>query len=84
MTRPSTTDDSDLSEAMKAANACRSELLEDAVQLQTMHTAVVIAPLLSDLVMQINKITESVDNLGRLGRFKNRRRTDDVVINVKS
>lgn len=85
MTTPSTTDDSDLSEAMKAASACKSELLEDAVQLQVMHIAV-IESLLSDLVMQINKIAESVDNLARVGRFKNpeKTRTDVVVINVKS
>jgi len=84
MTTPSTTDGSDLSEAMKAASACRSELVEDAVQLQVMHTAV-IASLLSDLVMQINKITESLDNLARLARFKNPEKTrTDVVINVKS
>ncbi|XP_066338219.1 aluminum-activated malate transporter 1-like [Miscanthus floridulus] len=84
MTTPSITDESDLSDAMKAASACRSELLEDAVQLQVMHTAV-IASLLSDLVMQINKITESVGNLARLARFRNPEKTrTDVVIDVKT
>lgn len=84
MTRPSTTDSNHLSAAMKAANACRSELLEDAVPLQVMHIAA-IASLLSDLVMQINEITESVHNLARLARFRNLEQTPtDVVIDVKS
>lgn len=51
-----------LSAAMKAGNSRGNELLEDAALLQVMHIAV-IGSLLSDLVMQINEITESVHNL---------------------
>ncbi|WVZ51293.1 hypothetical protein U9M48_002449 [Paspalum notatum var. saurae] len=73
----------DLSAAMNAANDCRSELMEDAALLRVMHAAV-IASLLSDLVMQIDKITESVDNLARLARFKSPEKItqNDVVINI--
>ncbi|KAJ1275810.1 hypothetical protein BS78_05G165300 [Paspalum vaginatum] len=75
----------DLSAAVKAANDCRSELMEDAALLQVMHVAV-IASLVSDLVMQINKISESVENLARLACFKSPEKTtqNDVVINVKN
>ncbi|RCV32495.1 hypothetical protein SETIT_7G007400v2 [Setaria italica] len=82
MTTPAPTNN-DLSAAMKAANGCRNELLEDAALLQVVHIAV-IASHISDLVIQINKITESVDNLARLARFRNPKITqNDVVINVK-
>ncbi|CAL5018681.1 unnamed protein product [Urochloa decumbens] len=83
MTTPPPTNN-DLSSAMKAANGCRSELLEDAALFQMMHLAV-IASHLSDLVIQINKITESVDNLARLARFRDRpeKTRNDVVVNVK-
>ncbi|CAN6242381.1 unnamed protein product [Urochloa humidicola] len=82
MTAPSTRNN-DLSAAMKAANGCRKELLEDAALLQVMHLAV-IASHLSDLVVQINKITESVDNLARLASFRNaEKRPNDVIINIK-
>jgi hypothetical protein len=45
-----------------------AELLEAAVQLQVMHTAVV-ASLVCDLnlIRQVNRIAESVENLARLG-----------------
>ena len=83
MTTPSTANN-DLSAAMKVANSCGNELLEDAALLQVMHIAVV-GSLLSDLVMQVNKITESVHNLARLARFKDPEKTgNDVVINVKT
>ncbi|CAN6247885.1 unnamed protein product [Urochloa humidicola] len=82
MTTPSPSNN-DLSVAMKAANGCRNELMEDAALLQVMHLAV-IASHLSDLVVQINKIKESVDNLARLASFKNtEKRRNDVVINIK-
>ncbi|KAG2570280.1 aluminum-activated malate transporter 1-like [Panicum virgatum] len=83
MTTPSSANN-DLSAAMKVANSCGNELLEDAALLQVMHIAVV-GSLLSDLVMQVNKITESVHNLARLARFKDPEKTgNDVVINVKT
>ena len=73
-----------MSAAVKAAKCLRSELSEDAALLQVMHVAVT-ASLLSDLVSQIKKITESVDNLARLARFKNPEKTQkEVVINVAS
>jgi hypothetical protein len=58
-----------MSAAAKAAKCLQSELREDAALLQVMHVAV-IASLLSDLVSQIKKITESVGNLAKLARFK--------------
>lgn len=86
MTAPSP-NNVDLCAAMKAANGCRREILEDAALFQVMHIAV-IASLLSDLVVHIAKITESVDNLARCARFKNVEQTTTndvgVVINVKS
>ncbi|KAJ1270934.1 hypothetical protein BS78_06G089000 [Paspalum vaginatum] len=72
-----------MSAAIKAAKGLSNELSEDADLAQVMHVAV-IASLLSDLVMQTKKITESVDNLARLARFKDPENTpkDVVVINV--
>ncbi|KAF8647628.1 hypothetical protein HU200_065263 [Digitaria exilis] len=73
MTTPSAMN-KDLSAAMKSANGCRNELLQDSALLQ-----------LSDMVTQINEITESVNNLARLARFKNPEKArNDVVINVRS
>ncbi|GJN02992.1 hypothetical protein PR202_ga20388 [Eleusine coracana subsp. coracana] len=73
-----------MSAAVKAAKCLRSELSEDAALLQVMHVPV-IASLLSDLVSQIKKITESVDNLAKLAKFKNPEKTQkEVVINVGS
>uniref|UniRef100_A0A0A9HHL8 MAIT n=1 Tax=Arundo donax TaxID=35708 RepID=A0A0A9HHL8_ARUDO len=68
MTIPSPTN-SHMSVAIKAAKGLRNELSEDADLIQVMHVAV-IASLLSELVTQIKKITESVDNLARLACFK--------------
>nr|CAB3480642.1 unnamed protein product [Digitaria exilis] len=83
MTTPSAMN-KDLSAAMKSANGCRNELLQDSALLQVMHIAVV-ASHLSDMVTQINEITESVNNLARLARFKNpEKERNDVVINVRS
>ncbi|XP_062185481.1 aluminum-activated malate transporter 1-like [Phragmites australis] len=83
MTIPSPTNNH-MSAAIKAANSLRSELSEDEDLLQVMHVAV-IASLLSDLVTQIKKITESVDNLARLACFKNPEKTQkDVIIGIKS
>ncbi|KAK3142653.1 hypothetical protein QOZ80_4BG0349530 [Eleusine coracana subsp. coracana] len=73
-----------MSAAVKAAKCLRSELSEDAALLEVMHVPV-IASLLSDLVLQIQKITESVDNLAKLAKFKNPEKTQkEVVINVGS
>nr|ABY52956.1 ALMT1-M77.1 variant [Secale cereale] len=56
--------------AMKAAERLRSELEENAALLQVMHMAVT-ATLLADLVDRVKEITECVDVLARLARFKN-------------
>ncbi|KAK3142651.1 hypothetical protein QOZ80_4BG0349510 [Eleusine coracana subsp. coracana] len=83
MTVPSPTKNNDMSAAMDAANYFTSNLLEDTALLEVMHVAV-IASLLSDLVTRINTITESVDNLAQLGRFKKPQNIrNDVVINVE-
>lgn len=82
MTTPSPTN-TNLSAAMKVANGCSNELLEDAALLRVVHIAV-IASHISELVIQINKITESVYNLAQLARFKSPNMTEnDDVINVK-
>lgn len=71
-----------MSAAIKAAKGLRDEISEDAEVAQALHVAV-IASLLSDLVTQTKKITESVDHLARLARFKNAESTQkDVAINV--
>lgn len=73
-----------MSAAIKAARGLRDELSEDADLVQAMHVAV-IASLLSDLVTKTKQITESVDILARLARFKNPENTQrDVGINVVS
>ncbi|XP_066348994.1 aluminum-activated malate transporter 1-like [Miscanthus floridulus] len=73
-----------MSAAIKAAKGLRDELAEDADLVQAMHVAV-IASLLSDLVTKTKQITESVDILARLARFKNPENTQkDVGINVVS
>lgn len=69
MTVPSPANNA-MAAAIKAAKGLRSELPQDAALLQVMHVAVT-ASLLSDLVTQIKKIAESVDNLARLAHFKN-------------
>ncbi|KAL6650636.1 hypothetical protein ACP70R_009561 [Stipagrostis hirtigluma subsp. patula] len=83
MTIPSTTNNH-MSAAIKAAKGLRFELSQDAALLQVMHVAV-IASLLSDLVMQIKKITEVVHNLARLAHFKSPEKAlKEVVINISS
>ncbi|XP_006652274.1 aluminum-activated malate transporter 1 [Oryza brachyantha] len=85
MTVPSTTNNS-MSAAIKAAKALRSEISEDKALLQVMHAAVT-ASLLSDLVTQVKKIAESVDNLARLACFKIPEKSQKdvvVVINIMS
>jgi hypothetical protein len=70
--------------AIKAARGLRDELSEDADLVQAMHVAV-IASLLSDLVTKTKEITESVDILARLARFKNPENTQkDVAVNIVS
>ncbi|TVU14604.1 hypothetical protein EJB05_38080 [Eragrostis curvula] len=83
MTVPSTAS-THMSAAVKAAKSLRNELSEDAALLQVMHVAV-IASLLSDLVSQIKKINDSVDNLAKLACFKNPEKAQkEVVINIVS
>ncbi|OQU81543.1 hypothetical protein SORBI_3006G075300 [Sorghum bicolor] len=81
MTLPCQTND--MSTAAKAASDFRTQLSEDAALLQVMHVAVV-ASLLSDVVIQIERITESTSKLARLARFTNPERPPSaVVINVE-
>ncbi|CAD6260964.1 unnamed protein product [Miscanthus lutarioriparius] len=71
-----------MSAVIKAARGLRDELSEDADLVQAMHVAV-IASLLSDLVTKTKQITESVDILARLARFKNPENTQkDLAVNV--
>lgn len=73
----------DMSMATKAASDFRAELLENVALLQVIHVAIV-ASLLSDIVIQIEGITESTSILARLARFKNpERRRSSVVINIE-
>ncbi|KAG8064446.1 hypothetical protein GUJ93_ZPchr0004g38926 [Zizania palustris] len=82
-TVPSAANDA-MAAAIKAAKALRSDLSEDTALLQAMHVAVT-ASLLSDLVTQIKKIAESVDNLARLASFSVPEKTQkDVVIDITS
>ncbi|PUZ47100.1 hypothetical protein GQ55_7G135800 [Panicum hallii var. hallii] len=62
MTAPSPTN-SDMSAATKAASDFRAAFSEDVALSQAMHVAVV-ASLLSDIVVQIERITESTNDLG--------------------
>ena len=82
MTAPSPAN-SDMSAATKAASDFGTAFSEDGALLQAMHVAVV-ASLLSDIVVQIKRITESTNNLARLARFKKPERSRSaVVINVE-
>ncbi|KAL6897935.1 hypothetical protein ACP4OV_006894 [Aristida adscensionis] len=81
MTMPSPTNNH-MSAAVKAAEALRCELSEDAALVQVMHVAV-IASLVSDLVTQTKEIAEVVGNLSRLAHFKNPEKAPkEVVINI--
>ncbi|XP_066350376.1 aluminum-activated malate transporter 1-like [Miscanthus floridulus] len=77
MTLPCQTND--MSTATKAASDFRTQLSEDAALLQVMHAAVV-ASLLSDVVIQIERITESTSKLAQLARFTNPERTRSAVV----
>jgi len=77
MTLPCQTND--MSTATKAASDFRTQLSEDAALLQVMHAAVV-ASLLSDVVIQIERITESTSKLAQLARFTNPERTQSAVV----
>jgi len=82
MTAPSPAN-GDMSAATKAASDFGTAFSEDGALLQAMHVAVV-ASLLSDIVVQIKRITESTNNLARLARFKKTERSRSaVVINVE-
>ncbi|CAN6275641.1 unnamed protein product [Urochloa humidicola] len=82
MTTPSTINN-DMSIATKAANDFRTELSENVALLQVMHAAIVPS-LLSDIVTQIERITENTNNLARLARFKNPGMSRSaVVINIE-
>ncbi|CAN6248551.1 unnamed protein product [Urochloa humidicola] len=78
MTTPSPIND-DMSTAIKAASDFRAEFSEDVALLQVMHVAV-IASLLSDIVIQIERIMESTNNLARLAGFKNPERSRNAVV----
>ncbi|KAF8667399.1 hypothetical protein HU200_053082 [Digitaria exilis] len=85
MTGPSPINN-DVSTATKAASDFRAELSEDVALLQVIHVAIV-ASLLSDIVIQIEGITESTNSLARLARFKNPaeiRSRSNVVINIEN
>jgi hypothetical protein len=80
---PLTNNNDDMSAAIEAAKGFTSDLSEDTSLLEVMHGAVV-ASLLSDLVMRIKAITESVEKLAQLARLKKTQRIrNDVVINVE-
>ncbi|GJN27669.1 hypothetical protein PR202_gb15711 [Eleusine coracana subsp. coracana] len=82
MTMPSPTNNSNMSAAIEAAKGFTSDLSEDTTLLEVMHVAVV-ASLLSDMVMRIKTITESVDNLAQLARFrKTQKIRNNVVIDI--
>ncbi|KAJ1270938.1 hypothetical protein BS78_06G089300 [Paspalum vaginatum] len=82
MTMPYPTNN-DMSMATKAASDLRTELSKDVTLMQVSHVAVV-ASLLSDILIQIERITESTSNLARLARFKNSERARSaVVINIE-
>ncbi|CAL5032211.1 unnamed protein product [Urochloa decumbens] len=82
MTKPSPINN-DMSTATKAASDFRTEFSEDVALLQVMHVAI-IASLLSDIVIQIKRITESTNNLARLASFKNPESSRGaVVINIE-
>lgn len=79
MTAPSPAS-SDMSAATKAASDFRAAFSEDdAALLQAMHVAVV-ASLLSDIVVQVERITESTNDLARLARFKKPERSRSAVV----
>ncbi|CAL5067660.1 unnamed protein product [Urochloa decumbens] len=78
MTTPSPINN-DMSTATKAASDFRAEFSEDVALLQVMHMAIV-ASLLSEIVIQIERITESTNNLARLARFKNPERSRSAVV----
>ena len=79
MTAPSPAS-SNMSAATKAASDFRAAFSEDdAALLQAMHVAVV-ASLLSDIVVQVERITESTNDLARLARFKKPERSRSAVV----
>ncbi|KAJ1270939.1 hypothetical protein BS78_06G089400 [Paspalum vaginatum] len=72
----------DMSMAIKAADDFKNEL-KDVALLQVSHTAAV-ASLLSDIVLQIEGITECTRSLARLARFKNPERARSaMVVNIE-
>ncbi|WVZ85582.1 hypothetical protein U9M48_032494, partial [Paspalum notatum var. saurae] len=77
MTMPYPTNN-DMSTATKVASDLRTELLKDVTLMQVSHVAAV-ASLLSDIVIQIERITESMSNLAQLARFKNCERARSAV-----
>jgi K+-transporting ATPase c subunit len=83
MTTPSPPND-DMPAAIGTTTASdfMAELSEDAALLQAMHVAAIVS-LLSDIVTQIERISEAVD-LARLARFDKTERTGHaVVVNVE-
>jgi hypothetical protein len=69
----------DMSIATKAAGDFRTELSEDVTVLRVMHVAIV-ASLLSDIVIRIEKIMESANNLAHLACFKKPESSPSAVV----
>ncbi|KAJ1270940.1 hypothetical protein BS78_06G089500 [Paspalum vaginatum] len=69
----------DMSMATKAAAYFRTELSKDVALVQVTHIAAV-ASLLSDIVLQIEEITECTRSLAHLAHFKNPERARSVVV----
>ncbi|KAJ1270937.1 hypothetical protein BS78_06G089200 [Paspalum vaginatum] len=69
----------DMSTATKVASDFRIELSKDVDLMQMIHVAAV-ASLLSDIVIQVKRITESTNNLARLANFKSSERAQSVVV----
>ncbi|KAL6650635.1 hypothetical protein ACP70R_009560 [Stipagrostis hirtigluma subsp. patula] len=69
-----------MSVAIEVANRLRGELSNDATALLQVIHVPVIGSLPLDIVSQITKITESVDNLARLAGFKSPKKGQEGVI----
>ncbi|KAG2566160.1 hypothetical protein PVAP13_7NG210900 [Panicum virgatum] len=83
MTTPSPTNDDVPAAIGTTASDFIAELSEDEALLQVMQAAAIVS-LLSDIVTQIKKISEAVEDLARLARFEKTQRTGHaVVVNIE-
>ena len=83
MTTPSPTNDDVPAAIGTTASDFIAELSEDEALLQVMQAAAIVS-LLSDIVTQIERISEAVEDLARLARFEKTERTGHaVVVNVE-